>query len=648
MLKHQLLRRAGLLLTTALVVPMIAACGGAAPEAQVIKETVVVEVTAVPEATTVAEEPAAPVVTDTSFTTPHPLLGDVRIRQAIAYCTNRPELIKSVYPFLTEEQQQGLLMDTFLPKNHWAATSEGIVTYPFDPEKGKALLKEAGYEEGANVETGAPLFLRFTTTNAPFRVTWATVLEQQLLDNCGITIARTHAPGSWWFGDTTGLSRRDYELGAFAWVGQADPGGISLYACNQIPLPSNNWEGQNGMGWCNETASKAIIAANNTLDRAERIKQYAIVQQEFTKDMVSLPLFNRTEAAAANPNLKNFNPNPTEYYTHNIAEWELPGKDSIVLGFTQEPASLYTLVESAAVAVTASQLISQLAVTSLDYDYQPVAFTKLPSLGDGATNADIEVKEGDMVWSTAGEPVALAKGVEVTNAAGETVTWDGAAPLTLKQLTVSFEYKPGMKWQDGSPVTKADFELGHKTTCDKESGATTFTFCDSVQTFTVDSDTKQTLVFLPGVQWPTFYTGGFGPAPSKQPIESDGPYKGKTLADVPAKDWPTLPEVAEMPWSNGPYKIVSWEKGQKMVFEANENYGGTAPKIKNVTIQFFEDGNQAVAQLLTGDVDVLGTETLGAGAEVQTVVDAAAKGKVQVKTIASPTWEHVDMNLFVK
>ncbi|MFN5933150.1 MAG: ABC transporter substrate-binding protein, partial [Roseiflexaceae bacterium] len=162
------------------------------------------------------------------------------------------------------------------------------------------------------------------------------------------------------------------------------------------------------------------------------------------------------------------------------------------------------------------------------------------------------------------------------------------------------------------------------------------------------SYTNQTIVFLPGVQWPTFYTGGFGSYPSKQPIESDGPYKGKTLGEVPAKDWATLPEVAESPWSTGPYKIVSWEKGVKMVFEANENYYGTAPKIKKVTIQFFEDTNQAVAQLLTGNVDVLGTETLGAGAEVQTVVDAAAKGKVQVKTIASPTWEHMDFNLFIK
>ncbi len=46
--------------------------------------------------------------------------------------------------------------------------------------------------------------------------------------DCGIQILRLHAPASWWFGDTTGLARRDFELGAYAWVGQVDPGGQTL------------------------------------------------------------------------------------------------------------------------------------------------------------------------------------------------------------------------------------------------------------------------------------------------------------------------------------------------------------------------------------------------------------------------------------
>ena len=684
-MKRQILQRPSVVpLLAAVILPLLAACGGpAAPAAQttpqviretvVVRETVLVPATATAEAaaetataaagdaagatatetaTATAEETAAAAGDDGAagggaFSEPHPILSDQRVRQAIAYCTNRPELIKSVYPFLDEAAQQKLLMDSNVPQGHWALAEEGLTTYPFDAAKGGQLLDDAGWtqeDEGA-VRTNAdgdPLALKFLTTDVQFRQTWAAVFEQQMLENCGIQVVRTHAPGTYVFGDKTGVTVRDYELAAYAWVGEPDPGGLTLYACNQIPLPSNNWEGQNTMGWCNETASRAIIAANNTLDREERIKQYATFQQEFTKDMVSLPLFNRAEAAAASTNLLNFKPDPTEYYTHNAAEWELQdGGDSVILGFTQEPASMFSLVESAAVQVSAAQLISALPATTLNYDYQPEALKQLPTLDNGgATNEDVEVQEGDMVWNTDGEPVALADGVEVVNAAGETVTYEGD-PLTMKQLKTTFEFVDGLKWEDGVPVTKADYELAAKINCDPESGATTFNVCESREGIEFTSDTAYTVTYLPGVQWPEYSIYTVGAYPAHRKVAD-----GRTLAEVPAQEWATLPEIAEAPLSNGPFKLVSWEKGQTMVFEANENYFKGAPKLKQITIQFFADSNQAVAQLLTGEVDVLGTETLGAGPEVEAVLKAAEEGQIQATTIASPTWEHIDMNLF--
>jgi ABC-type transport system substrate-binding protein len=652
------------LLLFVLLVPILAACAGSAAP-QVVRETVVVKETVPPvtvKETVVVEAPTAEAAPTTeaaagAFTTPNPILGDVKVRQAIAYCTNRPELIKSVYPFLDDAEQKKLLMDTFVPQGHWALATEGLVSYPFDPDKGKALLDEAGWKapEGGGTRAnadGVPLFIKFVTTNAQFRQTWATVLEQQLADNCGIQIARTHAPASWLFGDTTGTARRDFELAAFAWVGTPEPASNSLYACNQIPLPSNNWEGQNAMGWCNEKASKALIAANNTLDREQRKKDFAIVEQEFTKDMVSLPLFQRFEAEAFSNNLSGLKSDPTEYMSASIGDWQLKDGDSVVIGFSQEPASLFTLVESAAVAVQARDLTAFRDWTSYNYDYQAVALKQLPTIENGGTKlSEVDVKAGDMVWTTSAEAVALAKDVEVVDSKGETVKYDGSSPLKMNQLAVTFQYVDGLKWEDGTPITKADWELTNKITCDKESGATTYQTCNSTQKVDITSDTEYTRTFLPGALDPTYFTlviDPYGLYSANQVIQSDGPYKGKKLSEVPAKDWATLPEVAEHPLSNGPYKLVSWDKGQKMVFEANPNYFKGEPKVKKVTIQFVEDTNQAVAQLLTGDIDVLEKATLGAGAEVETVLKAAKEGKIQVVSGGSPTWEHMDMNLFLK
>ena len=67
------------------------------------------------------------VVAAKSFTKPHPVLGDVKVRQAIAYCTNRPELIASVYPFMPKEQQAALLMDTIIPRAFTGRTDSGAM-----------------------------------------------------------------------------------------------------------------------------------------------------------------------------------------------------------------------------------------------------------------------------------------------------------------------------------------------------------------------------------------------------------------------------------------------------------------------------------------------------------------------------------------
>ena len=333
---------------------------------------------------------------------PHPALSDLRVRQAIAHCIDRDALIASVYTYVPDDVKASLRMDSFVPKSHWAYGGP-YQDYEYSVEKGNALLEEAGwtlsedaaYRVNANGDT---LELTLTTTNAQFRQTWAAVVEQQVAD-CGILLIRQHTPASWWFGDTTGLARRDFELGAFAWVGQADPSGRSLYACDQIPTPANNWEGQNGMGWCNELASQNVVLANNTLERDVRAAAYNIVQEEFAKDMVSLPLFQRAEAEAWSLNLEGLVTDPTEYGTASAAGWSLAdGGDTIVLGFSQEPASMWGLVESAAVQRQIEQMGRGVYNTQYDYDYQAVAQNGLSTIESGlATNEMVTVQAGDIV-----------------------------------------------------------------------------------------------------------------------------------------------------------------------------------------------------------------------------------------------------------
>jgi ABC-type transport system substrate-binding protein len=674
----------GVLATASMV---LAACGNPAAAPPVI-QTVVVEKEVpkevvkevekiVEKQVEVAKEVVKEVVATSApeWSTAHPILSNVKVRQAIAHCTDRDALIKVSYDFLPDADRAKLRMDTFMPKDAEFYAKEGVIDYTYDITAGGKLLDEAGWKlpEGGAVranDKGEPLVLRFTTTNAAFRQTWAAVFEKQM-SACGIVIQRSHVPGSIWFGGNSGLRRRDFDLGAFAWVGEAEPPGATLYACDQIPTPANNWNGQNYMGWCNEAASNAIKAGNNTLDRKERIKQYAIVQQEFSKDMISLPLFQRAESAGLNKNLKGFKADTTEYYTAAATAWEIPGKDTAVMAFTQEPASMFSLIESAFVQRLPSILINGggqggACYTQYGYSYQPnpLCMDKFPTIGDGATNDGVEPADGTRIVDAEGN-LAIIKGgkaislddelketdkaAKVRNDKGEVV--DFAPGVKLLQLKVTHKFKAN-KWSDGEATKAADMNLAFKVDCARDSGNTTFFGCDRIASYEakdVDGGGIETVTTLiPGYQSPTYFLPGGWGYPSHQEVKSEGANKGKKLADVATADFQKLAEIAETPLGTGPFVLTKWEKGVAMTLDANPNFGGTAPKVKKIIIQFFGDTNGAVAALLAGDVDVVGSETLGGGAEAKAVAEAAAAGKIGAVNLPSATWEHIDFNLNVR
>lgn len=617
--------------------------------------TVVVEQTRVVPVAVTPTQPTAPPGRGGSetrpYTAPHPILGDLRVRQGIAYCTNKIELINSVYPWLDDPAL--FEMDSFVRREHWAYPHDDpdLVRYPFDLEKGRALFEEAGWTlaEGATYRTnaaGEEMALKFTTTTAQFRQTWAAVFEEQM-KACGLRILRFHVPAAWWFGDTTGLMRRDFELGAYAWVQQSDPGGRALYACDQIPSPENGWKGQNYMGWCNPRADEAIRTATASVDPQVRREVYRIVQEEFTKDLPSLPLFSRMDMMVAmNAALQNLAPRPGEwYYTWNAAQWVIPGRDTIVIGEDAEPPSLLIL-ENAYFINVLRTLVTGVDYTNLNYEYQPVMLTQMPTIENGAAvNNIVEVREGESIVDADGNPVELKSGVRIRDAEGNEGEFTGGT-AQMKQLMVKFEFIDGLTWSDGTPVSKADYELGYHITCDPETGVATYWEiphpCDMIASVDFVSDTAYVVTWKPGYQNPLYFLPPFSRLPAHQTLDD-----GRKLAGVPTSEWWSLREVAETPLGVGPYVVQRWEHGKEMVLTANPFYYQGPPATPNIVVRFLWPTEQAIAALAAGEVDVLDAETITAEHAPQ-LLEAQAAGKVRVYLMPSSTWEHIDFALFVK
>ncbi|WP_459625908.1 ABC transporter substrate-binding protein, partial [Enterobacter hormaechei] len=67
---------------------------------------------------------------------------------ALTYAVNKEAIIKAVY------QGAGVAAKNLIPPTMWGYNDD-IKDYSYDPEKAKALLKEAGQDKGFTVELWA-------------------------------------------------------------------------------------------------------------------------------------------------------------------------------------------------------------------------------------------------------------------------------------------------------------------------------------------------------------------------------------------------------------------------------------------------------------------------------------------------------------
>jgi peptide/nickel transport system substrate-binding protein len=95
----------------------------------------------------------APVDTSTAFAirfdTSKKPMDDVRVRQALNYAVDKKELIDKIL------SGYGKQISSFQSELSFGNNPE-LKPYPFDPEKAKSLLKEAGVKEGTEVELVTP------------------------------------------------------------------------------------------------------------------------------------------------------------------------------------------------------------------------------------------------------------------------------------------------------------------------------------------------------------------------------------------------------------------------------------------------------------------------------------------------------------
>lgn len=232
---------------------------------------------------------------DPSGAEPHPILGDLRVRQAISHAIDYDTLIHDV------------LDDQVAPSTNpfaygWYKCDLPRM-YGFDIEKAKQLLIDAGWVEGSDgirvaqgamyVEDGTRLSLELQgyTNFEPLERTEQFIVEN--LKAVGVEAKIQNYDFSIIFGSFADGSPRmtgDYDMLIYDRGYYLEPQGDTEYTYSSMSDPAQ--EGGNIFRWNNPAADKAITEAGGTFDQTARRDAYCelgkLIQEDSIQDFLYL------------------------------------------------------------------------------------------------------------------------------------------------------------------------------------------------------------------------------------------------------------------------------------------------------------------------------------------------------------------------
>jgi peptide/nickel transport system permease protein/peptide/nickel transport system substrate-binding protein len=215
-----------------------------------------------------------------------PPFDDIRVRKAFNLAIDRESFVKAALAGLAEPAYMNL------PKSHWAYDKSVAELTPYDPERARRLLAEAGFKEGTIIElVGYP--------------DQDSVQRQEILieqfRKAGIGVRFVNAPVAEASAAFFGAEKRGSGLLA-AWTGRPDPSLTyslmftkdAYYNGGRAPVPAE--------------LEAAIKESRASEDPAIRSKSFAIVQRLVMENAFVAPLAFQFELVAMNKKVQGYRP----------------------------------------------------------------------------------------------------------------------------------------------------------------------------------------------------------------------------------------------------------------------------------------------------------------------------------------------------
>jgi peptide/nickel transport system substrate-binding protein len=249
----------------------------------------------------------------------NPALKDGRVRQALAYAFNREKLVQDLLLGRTE------VAATDWDNSPWVDPT--ITPYPFDPDKAKALLADAGWVDtngdGTVDKDGVELILKYGTTNREVRQNTQAVAQQDLAA-VGIGIDLQSYESDLFFnsyaddGPSANFSLDIIEYSSSSNFPDPD---TSVWRCAEIPSDENP-AGVNTSGLCDDKLEELFKTQETQVDFAARQQTFYEITRYMFDQAYWIGLWKDPDLFGFSDRMINVKMSgATAFY--NVAEWDV-------------------------------------------------------------------------------------------------------------------------------------------------------------------------------------------------------------------------------------------------------------------------------------------------------------------------------------
>ncbi|TCW00115.1 ABC transporter substrate-binding protein [Biostraticola tofi] len=224
-----------------------------------------------------------------AFNTAKKPFDNTLVRQALNYAVDKKAIVNAVF------LGSGSVAKSPIPPN-MLGFDKALADYPYDPAKAKALLKQAGLENGFTTDIWSMPVQR------PYNPNSRRIAEMIQSDWAKVGVNAKIVSFEW--GEyLSGIRKGEHATALFGWVsdnGDPDNFANTLLGCTSIE------SGSNAAFWCNKAYEGFIQQAKVSSDPKKRAALYQQAQQVFHEQAPWVPLANGKTFYATRSNVSGY------------------------------------------------------------------------------------------------------------------------------------------------------------------------------------------------------------------------------------------------------------------------------------------------------------------------------------------------------